>query len=65
MKKTVLMLVLILAAVPIAFGAVLSRKYKTWEKSPEAYFLTKTERAQWKQVKTDADAQNFILDYKA
>ncbi|MGH9443560.1 MAG: GWxTD domain-containing protein, partial [Thermoanaerobaculia bacterium] len=43
----------------------LSKKYKNWDKSPEAYFLTKAERAQWKQVKTDADAQNFILDYKA
>ncbi len=55
---------LFLAVGPLA-GAGLSRKYKTWDKSPEAYFLTNAERARWKQVGTDADAQSFILDYKA
>lgn len=43
----------------------LSRAYKSWDRSPEAYFLTRAERAEWKKVKTDAEAQNFILDYKA
>jgi GWxTD domain-containing protein len=65
MKRTILAFVLILSAVQLAFGAGLSKKYKTWDKSPEAYFLTNSEREQWKKVKTDADAQNFILDYKA
>jgi GWxTD domain-containing protein len=55
----------ILLAAPLLHADGLSRKYRTWDRSPEAYFLTRVERAQWKNVKTDADAQNFILDYKA
>ena len=65
MKRTIFAVLLIVSAVPLAFGAGLSKKYKNWEKSPEGYFLTNAERDQWKLVKTDADAQNFILDYKA
>lgn len=64
MKKTVASLALLLAA-SVVFADGLSKKYKTWDKSPEAYFLTNGERARWKQVRTDADAQNFVLDYKA
>ena len=65
MKGTIFALVLVLSAAPDVFGAGLSKKYKNWERSPEAYFLTNAERDQWKKVRTDADAQNFILDYKA
>ena len=57
--------VAVLAAAHLVFAGGLSKKYKSWEKSPEAYFLTTSERAQWKKIQTDADAQNFILDYKA
>lgn len=64
MKKAAVSLAFLLAA-STALAGGLSKKYRNWEKSPEAYFLTNAERAQWKQVKTDADAQNFILDYKA
>jgi GWxTD domain-containing protein len=64
MKKSTVSLAFLLAA-SAAFAAGLSKKNKNWEKSPEAYFLTSSEREQWKKVKTDADAQNFILDYKA
>jgi len=66
MKKTVAVAFLsFLLAASALFADGLSKKYKTWDKSPEAYFLTSSERDQWKKVKTDADAQNFILDYKA
>ncbi len=65
MRKTILAIFLILSAASFALGAGLSKKYKSWDKSPEAYFLTSSERDQWKKVKTDSDAQNFILDYKA
>jgi GWxTD domain-containing protein len=65
MKRTILTLLLTVAVVPLALASGLSKKYKTWDKSPESYFLTNSEKAQWKQVKTDADAQSFILDYKA
>jgi GWxTD domain-containing protein len=48
-----------------AFADGLSKQYKRWDRTPEAYFLTNTERAEWKKVKTDQEAQNFILDYKS
>jgi GWxTD domain-containing protein len=40
-------------------------KYKDWDKSPEAYFLTPPERAEWKNVTTDEDAEKFIALYWA
>jgi GWxTD domain-containing protein len=47
------------------FADGLSKQYKKWDRTPEAYFLTNAERSEWKKVKTDQEAQNFILDYKA
>lgn len=40
-------------------------KYKDWDKTPEAYFLTPAERAEWKKVSTDEDAEKFIGLYFA
>ena len=40
-------------------------KYKDWDKGPEAYFLTSAERADWKNVKTDDEAEKFIAVYYA
>ncbi|HTD51790.1 MAG TPA: GWxTD domain-containing protein [Thermoanaerobaculia bacterium] len=48
-----------------AAGATLSEKYKSWDKSPEAYFLTSEEKAKWKNVKTDNEAEKFVVDYFA
>ena len=64
MKRTAILLALVMAA-PAAFAGGLSKQYKNWDRTPESYFLTNAERAEWKKVKTDAEAQNFILDYKA
>ena len=64
MKKLALGLV-ILGAATAVFAGGLSKKYKNWDRTPEAYFLTGDEHAQWKKIQTDAEAQNFILDYKA
>jgi len=64
MKRTVVSLALFLGA-SVVFADGLSKKYRVWDRSPEAYFLTSSERDQWKKIKTDADAQNFVLDYKA
>ena len=64
MKKAALLLTTLLA-VPVLEAGGLSKPYKNWDRSPEAYFLTRAERAQWKNLKTDQDAQNFILDYKS
>ncbi len=62
MKKTGMVLAaLAFAAVALAQMA----KYKDWAKSPEAYFLTPPERAEWSKVTTDADAEKFIATYYA
>ncbi len=63
MKRTMMTVAMAFAATA-AFAAGLSKQYKNWDRTPEAYFLTGAERAEWKKVQTDADAQNFILDYK-
>src|SRR5450755_552494 len=52
----------------LAFAAIAlaqMSKYKDWTKSPEAYFLTPAERAEWAKVTTDADAEKFIATYYA
>ena len=40
-------------------------KYKDWDRSPEAYFLTPAERAEWKKLTADAEAEKFIALYWA
>jgi GWxTD domain-containing protein len=65
LKKTALVAVVFLSAVAIAFASGLSKKYKNWDRSPEAYFLTAAEKAQWKMVKTDDEAETFIKEYKS
>ena len=40
-------------------------KYKDWAKSPEAYFLSPSEREEWAQVKSDDEAEKFIASYWA
>ena len=64
MKSVLRALGVVVVACPLAFAGGLSKRYKNWDKTPEAYFLTNAEKAQWRQVGTDADAQSFILDYK-
>ncbi|MEP6993783.1 MAG: GWxTD domain-containing protein [Acidobacteriota bacterium] len=62
MKK----LISILAGVAFAACALAElSKYKDWDKSPEAYFLTPAERAEWKKVASDEDAEKFIALYWA
>jgi hypothetical protein len=54
-------LVSLLAGLAIAACALAElAKYKDWDKSPEAYFLTPAERAEWKKIATDEEAQKFI-----
>lgn len=65
MKRIALALAVLAAASSAAVAGGLSKTYKNWDKTPEAYFLTNAERAQWKKIQTDTDAQNFILDYKS
>jgi GWxTD domain-containing protein len=40
-------------------------KYKDWVKSPEAYYLTPSEREEWSRIKSDDEAEKFIALYWA
>jgi GWxTD domain-containing protein len=57
-RKITLILTLLLAAG--AFGADDLLK---WNKSPEAYYMTAEEKAEWKNVSTPEQAQKFIDEY--
>lgn len=48
----------------LAYGGALS-KYKTWDSSPESFFMTRAERAEWATIKTDEDAEQFVQKYLA
>ena len=39
-----------------AVEAQLSEQYEDWEKGPEGFLLTKKEKKQWSNIKTDAEA---------
>ncbi len=55
--------VLLALAVPAAAEGL--SKYKDWADSPQAYFLSKAERAKWSTVTSDAEAEKFIAEYQA
>ena len=49
---------------PSLFARGLS-KYKDWDQSPQGYFMTKAERAEWETVKSDDDAEKFVNAFLA
>jgi hypothetical protein len=64
MKKIALLFTLTLCATTL-LAANLSQKYKEWPRTPQAYFMTNAERAQWSAVTSDAEAEAFINDFIA
>ena len=57
---------IVVAGLALAVSALAQlSKYKDWERSPEAYFLTPAEREEWKKITSDADAEKFIAVYFA
>jgi hypothetical protein len=62
MRRSVLLLSLLLAA--SAASAELKR-FKGWDESPQAYFMTKAERARWRSVHNDEDADAFVSTFLA
>ena len=55
--------VLLVSPVLLADGLL---KYKNWPNSPQGYFMTRAERADWQAtVKTDADAETFVKNFLA
>jgi len=57
-------LLLCIALVAPVFGSS-PEKFKDWEKSPQAYFMTHSERQEWNAVKTPEEAQKFIDKFVA
>jgi hypothetical protein len=63
MKFRTLAVLVALLTPTLAFA--LSQEFKDWANSPQAYFMTKEERAQWASIVTDAEAEKFVIDYRA
>ncbi len=63
MKRSIAVTVVLLLCA-VSASAQLST-FKGWEESPEGYFMTAEERASWKSVTSDADAQKFVADFRA
>jgi GWxTD domain-containing protein len=66
MKHRLLLCTAVLAlVVPVLVAGSLEIN-KNWPNSPQGYFMTASERADWKaNVKTDADAEEFIKKFLA
>ena len=63
MKRVVRFAVAMLVAVPL-FAADLGQ-HSNWADSPQGWFMTKAERAQWATLATEAEAAKFIADFLA
>src|SRR5258706_9651450 len=47
------------------FAASNLGRYRDWPDSPQGYFLTKAERAEWAKLTTEAEAERFVNDFLA
>lgn len=54
---------LILVLATSAFAGLV--KFKDWASTPQAYFMTRAERAQWAAIQTDTGAEQFVTKYLA
>jgi GWxTD domain-containing protein len=62
-RKSLLLIAVLGLSAPALLAGGLS-KYKNWPNSPQGYFMTNAERADWKaNVKTDEDAEQFIKKF--
>jgi hypothetical protein len=48
-----------------AFAAGLSQSYRDFPRTPQGYFMTNAERAEWAGIRTDEEAGRFISDFIA
>ncbi|HJQ38587.1 MAG TPA: GWxTD domain-containing protein [Thermoanaerobaculia bacterium] len=63
MKKMLLIAMLLVAPV-FAVAADLGM-YNQWTDTPESYFLTKAEKAEWQALTSAADAEKFVAAFRA
>ncbi len=54
----------LIATVFMAVAAMGADDILKWNKTPEAYFMTTAEKAEWKKIASPADAQKFVDDYR-
>jgi GWxTD domain-containing protein len=63
--RLLLCLAVVVLGAPALFASSLE-KYRDWPNSPQGYFMTSSERAEWTAtVKTDAEAEAFIKKFLA
>lgn len=55
--------IILIASLLLAVGALAADDIMKWNRSPEAYYMTVEERAEWKRVSSPAQAQKFIDEY--
>lgn len=51
---------LALLAVAATASAELGEKYRDWAEGPAGYLMTKSEKKDWKEIRTDAAAREFV-----
>jgi len=53
------------ALVSVAALAANLGKYKNWPNTPQGYFMTKAERAQWSSLQSETEAEQFVQKFVA
>ena len=56
-------LILVLASGVLSAAGL--TKYKDWASTPEAYWLSKAERAEWATIDSDSAAETFVTKFRA
>ncbi|MBV8519698.1 MAG: hypothetical protein JO197_20065 [Acidobacteria bacterium] len=65
MKRTMTVMVSAMLVAAAMQAAPQGQKYVDWAKSPQAYFMTAAEKAQWDKLATDQEAEAFVNDFVA
>ncbi|HUR80599.1 MAG TPA: GWxTD domain-containing protein [Thermoanaerobaculia bacterium] len=55
----------LIASLFLAVAAMGADDILKWNKTPEAYYMTAAEKAEWKTVASPADAQKFVDQYRS
>lgn len=63
--RRILTLAVVAALAVTSLSAADLGRYKEWGESPQGYFMTKAERQQWANVKTEDEAAKFVADFLA
>src|ERR1051325_4051282 len=64
MLKRLVPFICVFAVAASAFAANLG-KYNNWPKTPQGYFMTRAERADWAKLQSESDAEQFVRKFVA